>query len=120
MNDKLIYPELSYRIVGILFDVHNELGKYAREKQYSKRIEECLKQDGIRYKRELFTATSGNIADFIVEDQILIELKAVPRLTMDHFRQIQNYLQQTQLKLGLLVNFRSQYLRPQRIIRIGS
>jgi GxxExxY protein len=115
---QLLFPELSYKIVGILFSTHNELGKYAREKQYADKIEDILRSEKMAYRREVRISSSGNVANFIINENILIELKVVPRLTTDHFRQIQNYLQQTQLDLGLLVNFRNQYLRPIRILRI--
>lgn len=118
MNEKVLYPELSYTITGILFSVHNELGQYAREKQYGDLIEKKFDEIKIHYKRELAISNTGNILDFIVEDKIILELKNTRVLTKEHYRQIQNYLQQTQVKLGLLVNFRSKYLKPIRIIRI--
>ena len=46
-DGKVLYPELSYKITGILFNVHNELGSYAREKQYGDLIEEKLKESKI-------------------------------------------------------------------------
>jgi len=118
IDEKVLYPELSYSITGILFSVHNELGQYAREKQYGDLIEKKFDEIKINYKRELAISNTGNILDFIVEDKIILELKNTRILTKEHYRQIQNYLQQTQVKLGLLVNFRSKYLKPVRIIRI--
>src|SRR3989338_1815762 len=116
ISEKVLYPELSYVITGILFSVHNELGQYAREKQYGDLIEKKFDEIKINYKRELAISNTRNILDFIVEDEIILELKNTRILTKEHYRQIQNYLQQTQVKLGLLVNFRSKYLKPIRII----
>ena len=120
VNEKVIHPELSYQITGILFSVHNELGPYAREKQYGDLIEEKLKEFKIPYTREISIGNSGNILDFIVDKKIVLELKTARILTREYYRQIQNYLQQTKLDLGLLVNFRNKYIKPARIIRINS
>ncbi len=120
VNQKVLHPELSYLITGILFDTHNKLGQYAREKQYGDLIEEKLKTAKIPYKRELGVANSGNILDFLIDDKVVLELKTERILTKDNYRQIQNYLQQTKIKLGLLVNFRPKYLKPVRVIRIDS
>jgi len=120
IDEKVIYPELSYIITGILFAVHNELGQYAREKQYGDLIEKKFKEIRMPYKREVSISNSGNILDFIVENKIVLELKNTRTFTKENYRQIQNYLQQTNIKLGLLVNFRPKYLKPMRIIRIDS
>ena len=120
VSTKVLHPELSYLITGILFNVHNELGPYAREKQYGDLIMEKLKESKIPYEREVIIGNSGNILDFIIDKKIILELKAVRILTKECYRQIQNYLQQTSLDLGLLVNFRSKYLKPSRVIRINS
>jgi len=117
-NNNLFYPNLSYEMVGLCFDVHNELGRFAREKQYATALEERLKNNGYEYKKECSIGNSGNTADFIVENKIIIELKARPRLTRDHFRQTQNYLQASGLKLGLLINFTDPDLKPKRIVHI--
>ena len=118
--DKLIYPELSYIITGVLFAVHNELGLYAREKQYGDLIEQKLKEIKILYKRELAVSNSGNILDFTIDGKIILELKAKTNTVPEDYRQIQNYLQASNLKLGLLVNFRQKYLRPMRVVRIDN
>jgi len=119
-NNKIIYPDLSYKITGILFAVHNELGEYVREKQYGDLLEKKLKEHGLLYKRELAISDSGNILDFVVDDKIVLELKSVKVVSRDNYRQIQNYLQATNIKLGLLINFRSKYLKPIRIVHIDS
>lgn len=63
---------------------------------------------------------SGNTADFIIDHKIILELKAKRALVSEDFEQTQRYLQETQLKLGILVNFRHQYLKPVRIVRIDT
>lgn len=115
---ELIYPELSYSLVGILFSVHNDLGRFCREKQYSDCIEEKLKESGIYYKREYKVSNTGNILDFLIDDKIIIEVKAKMFVTKEDYYQTQRYLQATGMKLALLVNFRSRYLSPKRIIKI--
>ncbi|MFA5651765.1 MAG: GxxExxY protein [Candidatus Paceibacterota bacterium] len=119
VGEKVIFPELSYIVNGILFSVHNELGRFAREKQYSDLLEGKLKEIKLPYKRELSVSDSGNIIDFIIDNKIVIEIKAIRFLTKDSYRQIQNYLQQTGFKLGFLVNFRSEFLKIVRIINIS-
>lgn len=117
---KLIYPELSYLLVGICFDVHNQLGRFAREKQYCNMLEDRLKLLKIPYKRELHLKDTGNIIDFLIADKLIIEAKAKAIITKDDYYQIQRYLQAFNIKLGLLVNFRNKYLKPIRVIKIDT
>lgn len=115
---ELIYPELSFKVVGLSFVVHNELGVYAKEKQYAGLLEEKLKLAGLSYKRELRIGNSGNTIDFVIDDKILLELKAKRVITKEDYYQTQRYLQETRLKLGIIINFRNRTIAPKRVVRI--
>ncbi len=117
---EIIYPELSYTLTGILFATHNEVGQYAREKQYGDLVEKKLKENQLKFKRECQIGGSGNVVDFVIEDKIVIELKAKRILNKEDYEQVQRYLQESQLKLGLLVNFRDKFIKPSRIVRIDT
>jgi len=120
VSKKVLYPELSYKVVGVLFETHKELGSYAREKQYGDLIEKRFKELGLPYKREISISNTGNILDFLVDNKIILELKSVREISKEYYRQLQNYLQQTNMKLGILVNFRTTRLRPIRVIKIDN
>lgn len=118
MKSKILYPDLSYKIVGICFKAYNEMGRFAREKQYGDLVETKLKEAKIEYKRELSISNTGNKVDFLIEDKVILELKTVRMITKEDYMQVQRYLNSTGIELGLLVNFRNKYLVPKRILRV--
>ena len=75
-KSKLIYPELSYKITGICFDVHNDLGRYCREKQYCDLLEKKFNESDIANIREYIVKGKGNRVDFLIEEKIILEVKA--------------------------------------------
>jgi len=119
----LIYPELSYKIVGILFRVHSQLGGKYQEKYYQRAVEVGLRETGLSYEKEITVDLSFNetkigkyYLDFLIEDKIILELKATPKFTREDFRQIMAYLKAKNLKLGILANFRGDRLVYKRIL----
>ena len=123
INKNILYPELSYKICGLCFYIHNKLGRYRNEKQYADALEELLKERKIKYNREkaLPASFSGeksrrNIPDFIVDDKIIIELKTKPLILKDDYFQLRRYLVSYNKELGLIINFRQKYLYPKRIL----
>lgn len=116
IKKEFFYGDLTYKIRKLLFAVHNELGMYAREKQYADLAEQKFKESGLENRREVRVGDSGNIIDFTIEDKVALEFKAKPFLTQEDYAQTQRYLQILNFRLGLLVNFRSKYLSPKRVL----
>ena len=120
---KVVYPEFSYVLVGLFMETQRKHGRFAKEKQYGDYFESLLIREGIAYVRELplnkltnDPVFKSNRIDFIANNKILIEMKVVPFLGKGDYYQTMRYLQAANLKLGLLVNFRSEYLKPKRIL----
>ncbi len=121
MLNKFVLGELSYKITGICFKVHSSLGRFCREKQYSDKLEEVLRENKVIYKREfeigkLVESPLGNKADFILEDKIILDVKAKKFITKEDYYQMQRYLRASNLELGLIVNFRNTFLKPKRVL----
>ncbi len=120
----MIYPELSYKICGMCYEAHNQLGRLLNEKQYGDALETLLKESRIPFKREypieleFKNRKLGGIsyADFLIDNKIILELKTRHYLTKDDYYQLKRYLQTTGLKLGILINFRERRLKPKRVI----
>ena len=120
-----LYPNESYKINGAIFEVHKHLGPGLLEKVYQEAFERELKLQGIPFEREKsFTIwykgeelEQKYVADFVCYDKIVVELKAVDELQPVHTAQVINYLSITGYKLGLLVNFNAEKIKPERIVR---
>ncbi len=124
MDDRLIYREESYRIIGLCIEVHRMLGKGHSEVVYKDALEYEFSINQIPFSREKsykikykdIILSRGYNADFVVYDKIILELKAIESLTNSHVRQTLNYLAASKLKLGLLVNFGEESLTHKRVV----
>src|SRR3989344_831359 len=121
IKKNILHPELSYKICGFLFSIHNKLGRYRNEKQYGDALENLLKENKVNFLREKSLPVSfigeeerRNIPDFIIEDKIIIDLKAKRLTTKEDYFQMKRYLASYNKELGLLVNFRQKYIYPKR------
>ena len=109
--------------MGILFRVQNELGQSLLEKYYQRAIEQELRTNKLTFKREIPVSLeyqSQNIGryflDFVIEDLVILEIKAQQNYSPKFFKQALSYLTQTNLPLAIIANFRGTRLRYKRII----
>jgi len=122
--EDLIYKEESYKIIGICFDVHNNLGPGFLEIVYKDALEYEFRKAGIPYSRETkYEANYKNVilphkfyADFVVYDKIILEAKAVSGIADEFVAQAINYLKVSNNKLVLIVNFGELRLNSKRIV----
>lgn len=120
---KILYKELSYEIVGALFDTFKSLGSNYQEKYCQRAVEMFLIKRKISFKREvpvriaIENNTIGkHFLDFLVADSVILELKKGNRHNMSDIKQVLMYLKTTGLKLGILAYFGSNGVTYKRII----
>ena len=114
--------ELTYKINGCAMKVHNTLGNGFQEVIYQRCLAIELERAGLRFGREIEQAiyyegiaVGKRRADFIVEDQVIVELKALINLEDVHLAQAKNYVVAYDFPLGLLINFGSSSLQFKKI-----
>ncbi|MDJ1169936.1 GxxExxY protein [Roseofilum sp. BLCC_M154] len=126
---ELKYQDITQKIIGASFEVHNFLGNGFQEVIYQRALAYELTQAGLSFEREieqhiyyknLPNPIGTRRADFVVEHKVLVELKATIQLEGVHFAQALNYLKVYKLEVGLLINFGSKSLTFKRLIRTPS
>ena len=123
MDDKIIYGDLSYKIVGLAIQVRKELGHGFLEKVYENSLMVMLSENGITAQQQVPIKVKFHghivgdyIADILVDNRIILELKSIDRLTDVHKAQTLNYLKATSLKLAILLNFGKHRLETERLV----
>ncbi len=117
------FEPLSEEIIGVAINVHKELGPGFLESIYegALKVELTEKQINFESQKEVKinyrdTEVGTHRLDMIVEEQIIVELKATKELTDVHYAQLRSYLKATGLKIGLLLNFAKPTLEIKRIV----
>lgn len=112
MNEKILYKELSYQLVGCFYEVYNQLGPGYKEIIYHNALAIELKGNHISFEEErhLLVEYKGKrvgmyVPDFIVDEKILVEVKAVEIMPKLYEVQLYHYLKATPYTLGYMVNF---------------
>ena len=118
----MLYSNLTRSIIGCAFEVINDLGHGFLEAVYENALMVALEDKGLSAEsqksiRVRFRGRPVGIyyADLIVEDKVLVELKAVSNLAPEHSAQVINYLNATGIKVGLLINFGNPRLQYKRL-----
>lgn len=122
MKEQYKYSELTSKIIGCAMTVHNALGNGFQEVIYQRALEIEMRLAGLAFSREFEMPIfyreqqiGTRRVDFLVEDVISVELKAITALEQVHFAQAINYLEAYNLEIGLLINFGENSLNFKRL-----
>ena len=117
------FEDLSRKIIGAALEVHRELGPGFLENIYEEALKVDFSEHDLKFEAQkeikieyLGVVVGVHRLDLLVENQIILELKAVKELTDVHFAQLRSYLKATGLKVGLLLNFSKPKLEIRRVV----
>lgn len=120
---EIIFRDLSYKVVGALFEVYNQLGSDYLEKHYQTAVVQLFSKNKIRVEKEVpvkilidNVSIGKHFIDFVVDGRIALDLKKGNRFRMGDIKQMLTYLRSANLRLGLLAYFGSKGVRIKRII----
>ena len=116
--------QLTFEIIGKCYEVHNNLGKGFLEVVYKDALEIEFKANNLPFEREKeFSIEYKGVilphkfyADFIVNEDIVLEVKAVKEFSGEHTAQVLNYMKLSESEIGLLVNFQNKSLQHKRLV----
>jgi GxxExxY protein len=119
------YDPITYKIIGCAMAVHRQLGPGLREDSYERALANALSDAGLSFEQQKYLSVYDDpeqqrligyyIPDFVVEDNIIVEIKALRGLDNSHLAQIIGYLAVAGSPVGLLINFGERSLRYRRV-----
>ncbi len=127
VNKEYKFSRLTGDIIGCAMRLHAYLGNGYPEIIYQRGLAHEMNKTGITFSREVEMPVyydgiqiGTRRADFIINEQVVLELKAVSEINSRHANQVLNYLKAYNLEVGLLINFGEESLRPKRFINSKS
>ena len=125
-RDDLVFPELSYEIIGCAYEVFDELGPGHLEKIYQRAFAISFNRKEIKYSEQVYYSlkfkgevVGKGILDFCIDEKIIVELKKDVSFSKTHIEQVLNYLKLSHLKLAILINFTKEGVKFKRIVNIN-
>jgi len=122
VNEEYKHSDLTALIIGCAMKVHRTLGNGFQEVIYQRCLEIEMEKQGLKFSRELDLdiyyeglLVGTRRVDFLVEEKIMVELKALAKLEDVHLAQALNYLEAYKLETGLLLNFGARSLEIKRV-----
>ena len=121
----LLFPDLSYKIQGCVFEIRKQYGPGQKEIIYQRLLEEKLQNANLKVKREkkinIYSQDSGKVMgiyqpDLLVEDKVVLEIKSSTFTTKTNEKQLYYYLRNSNFELGYLINFSTPRLFMKRIV----
>jgi len=111
--------EISHKVIGAAINIHKTLGPGLLESVYEAALSYELQENELAVEQQVsmpvtyksMKITPGYRIDLLVEDKVIVEIKAVEEFAKVHFAQLLTYLKLSDLKLGLLINFNNKYLK---------
>lgn len=123
-NSKILYKDLSYKIVGLAMEVYNKLGYGFLEKVYENALMILFQREEIQAEQQApikvyfdGKVVGDYVADILIENKIIIELKSVEKIINAHKAQVLNYLSATGVHLGIILNFGKEELTFERFVK---
>lgn len=124
LQEQFYFKDLTFKIIGIAMEVHRELGFGFLEKVYENALMVAFRLAGIKAIQQApikvyfrGEVVGEYIADILVEDKVILELKSQDKITDLHRAQTLNYLKATNLKVALILNFSKRSLEHERLVR---
>jgi GxxExxY protein len=122
-QEKIIYPQESYKIVGCAYAVYNSLGPGHLERTYERALAIQFEKEGVKFQEQVYAPVifegqnvGKNFFDFLIDKKIIVELKCGEHFNNAHFQQVLKYLSTKKLKLAILLTFKKDGVKVQRVL----